>query len=89
MSHYDRQREIAMRKEAQSEMFRKGEHVLDTDIVDSIARSSLRWHYNNAVQDIDTYEKTGKGLHGDDYAYTLVLKHHLGKVLEYYGEKIA
>lgn len=57
---------------------------LDSDIVDSIALRSLRWHLAAILSDMEEFENHDKG-HPDDYDRNISLKHHFEKVLDYYG----
>lgn len=57
---------------------------LDSEVVDSIALRSLRWHYWSILQDIEDFEKNERG-HPDDFDRNISLKYHFEKVLEYYG----
>ena len=57
---------------------------LDSRVVDEIAIRSLRWHYAAILQDIEEFEKYGKG-HPEDFHRNIGLKTYFEKVLEYYG----
>ena len=57
---------------------------MDSEVVDSIAIRSLKWHYWAIMTQIEDFENKGEG-HPDDFQKNISLKYHLEKVLEYYG----